>query len=113
MERVMEDNSSSVALDIARGAKSISEDGPHEITDARRWLARQLLDSKLSDEEAFGIVAHHPAIRPTPDLLAALKKLERWATEDSDCHTQAQRMAGRKALIAARAAIAKAEGSPQ
>lgn len=43
-------------------APSISEDGPHPITDERRWLARQLLDSKLSDAEAFGIVAFHPAV---------------------------------------------------
>ncbi len=41
---------------------AISRDGPHKITDARRWLARQLLDSQLSDDEAFGIAAFHPAV---------------------------------------------------
>jgi len=41
----------------------ISVDGPHKITDQRAWLARQLMDSKNSDGEAFGIVAYHPAIR--------------------------------------------------
>lgn len=44
----------------------ISVDGPHKITDQRAWLARQLMDSKNSDEEAFGIVAYHPAIREDP-----------------------------------------------
>lgn len=41
----------------------ISVDGPNKITDQRAWLARQLLDSKLTDGEAFGIVAYHPDIR--------------------------------------------------
>lgn len=40
----------------------ISTDGPVKINDQRRWLARQLMDSKLSDKEAMGIVAHHPGI---------------------------------------------------
>jgi hypothetical protein len=43
----------------------ISVDGPHSIDDKRRWLARQLMDSKLSAEEAFDIVAYHPAIKST------------------------------------------------
>lgn len=42
---------------------SITKDGPHEINKHRFWLARQLLDSKLSDREAYGIVAHHDLIR--------------------------------------------------
>lgn len=42
---------------------SIETDGPYKLTDERRWLARQLLDSKLSGEEAFGIVAYHPLIK--------------------------------------------------
>ena len=53
-------------LDAARaeGAQpSISTDGPHAITDTRHWLARQLLDSKLSDQSAFSIVAHAPSIK--------------------------------------------------
>lgn len=48
--------------DTARVDWPISTDGPHAITDARRWLARQLMDSRLSEAEAFGIVAHSPAI---------------------------------------------------
>lgn len=52
---------------IAEGLKprsaTISEDGPNAITEVRRWLARQLLDSKHTDAEAFGIVAEHPAIK--------------------------------------------------
>lgn len=44
------------------GAGDITTDGPHEINDHRRWLARQLLDSKLSEDEAYGIVAYSPAI---------------------------------------------------
>ena len=55
----------------------ISVDGPHKITDQRAWLARQLMDSKNSDEEAFGIVAYHPAIRgarPANDRTKALEE---------------------------------------
>ena len=44
------------------------------------------------------------------DLLAALKAMDEALCEGFD--TQAKRMAGRKALIAARAAIFKAEGNP-
>lgn len=40
----------------------ISRDGPHKISDTRKWLARQLLDSKLDEAEAIGIVAYSPAI---------------------------------------------------
>jgi hypothetical protein len=40
----------------------ISKDGPHEISDHRRWLARQLMDSKLDEKTAFEIVAYSPAI---------------------------------------------------
>lgn len=51
------------------GEASISTDGPHMISSHRRWLARQFLDSQLSDAEAFGIVAHHPAmIAASPPL---------------------------------------------
>lgn len=35
---------------------SISKDGPHKLTWQRRWLARQLMDSHLSTDEAMGIV---------------------------------------------------------
>lgn len=52
------------------GGTTISTDGPHQITDDRRWLARQLLDSKLSDEEAYGIVAFAPAVKDRRDLAA-------------------------------------------
>lgn len=40
----------------------ISFDGAHTPDDQRQWLARQLLDSKHSNEEAYGIVAYHPAV---------------------------------------------------
>ncbi len=49
----------------------ISKDGPHPITDARRWLAHQLMDSKLSDIEAFDIVGHHSSIFPPPPAPSA------------------------------------------
>ncbi len=40
----------------------ISTDGPHKPCEHRVWLARQLLDSKLTDDEAYGIVAFSPAV---------------------------------------------------
>lgn len=40
----------------------ISTDGHHSISNIRRWMARQLMDSGLSEDEALGIVAYHPAI---------------------------------------------------
>lgn len=40
----------------------ISLDGPHRPCEHRVWLARQLLDSQLSDEEAYSTVAFSPAI---------------------------------------------------
>ena len=51
---------------VERQLPAISKDGPYEISRAGRfWLARQLFDSKLTDAEAYGIVAHHPAITDT------------------------------------------------
>jgi hypothetical protein len=51
------------AAEIARLKRlHISFDGPYAPGISRQWLARQLLDSKLSDEEAFGVVAFHPTI---------------------------------------------------
>lgn len=41
---------------------AISTDGPHEISKTRKWLARQLLDSTLSEKEALGVVAYSPAL---------------------------------------------------
>lgn len=41
----------------------ISLDGPHKPGEQRQWLARQLLDSRLDDEEAFSVVAFHPDIK--------------------------------------------------
>ena len=41
---------------------TISLDGPNKPDEHRVWLARQLLDSKLTDEEAYGIVCHSPAV---------------------------------------------------
>lgn len=51
------------ASPLPGGLPPISLDGPHEIDFHRQWLARQLLDSKLDDEEAYSIVRHDPAIR--------------------------------------------------
>lgn len=41
----------------------ISLDGPNLPDENRVWLARQLLDSKLTDAEAYGIVRHSPAVK--------------------------------------------------
>lgn len=45
-----------------REAPKITQDGPHKVerSGQRWWLAYQLLDSNLSDAEAYGIVRHHP-----------------------------------------------------
>lgn len=50
----------------------ISTDGPHKPDDHRVWLARQLLDSKLTTEEAYGIVCYHPAVSDIWKARAAL-----------------------------------------
>lgn len=47
----------------------ISTDGPNKIGDGRRWLARKLMDSKLTEAEAYEIVAYCPSIT---DVRAAL-----------------------------------------
>ena len=49
-------------------------------------------------------------IAAAPDLLAALKEFDAAITEGGLFETAPQRHRGRKALIAARAAIARAEG---
>lgn len=56
------DRAEGVAALQQAGEPSISTDGPHNIGDHRRWLARQLLDSQLSDREALRIVAYSPAL---------------------------------------------------
>ena len=43
----------------------ISLDGPHRPDENRLWLSRQLLDSRLTAEEAYSVVAHSPAIQDT------------------------------------------------
>lgn len=48
--------------EMQRFMPTISFDGTNVPNEHRLWLARQLLDSKLDDEEAYGIVAYHPAI---------------------------------------------------
>jgi hypothetical protein len=40
----------------------ISNDGMHTPNGFRRWLARQLMDSRLTPDEAYAIVAHHPLV---------------------------------------------------
>ena len=51
-----------LAETVARQLPDISTDGPNEIDDHRHWLARQLLDSKLTANEAYSIVRHFPSI---------------------------------------------------
>ena len=41
----------------------ISLDGPHKPDGNRLWLSRQLLDSRLTAEEAYSIVAYSPSIQ--------------------------------------------------
>ena len=43
-----------------RPEPEISLDGPNKIGQHRKWLARQLLDSRLTDDEAYGIAAYFP-----------------------------------------------------
>lgn len=45
-----------------QGLPPISFDGTNKISDHRVWLARQLLDSKLDDGEAYSIVFYSPAM---------------------------------------------------
>ena len=40
----------------------ISLDGPHKIGEHRQWLARQLLDSRQDDAEAYSTVIYSPAM---------------------------------------------------
>lgn len=42
----------------------VTRDGPHKPNPHRVWLAKQLLDSTLTDEEAYSIVRYSPAIKP-------------------------------------------------
>ena len=37
-------------------------DGPHKIDATRMFLARQLLDSHLSNEEVYSTLRHHPVL---------------------------------------------------
>lgn len=53
---------------ILKAAYPILSDGPHKITDHRRWLARQLLDSQLSEEEAYGIVRYSPGVNSSSEV---------------------------------------------
>jgi hypothetical protein len=87
------------------------------------WVARQsahgpidIFDSQERDVVTVyggGVPSEHKQanarlIAAAPELLDALKAMDAAICEGFE--TQAGRMAGRKALIAARAAIAKAEG---
>lgn len=80
-------------------AEAVEPDCPIKINDERRWLARKLMDSKLSDKEAFGIVAYHPDIKdhwsnaapatpPAPDLEGVMAALEFYADPMSHKWTQ-------------------------
>lgn len=58
---------------------AISTDGPHEISKTRKWLARQLLDSMLSEKEAFSVVAYSPAlegVRPPAEPAISREEIE-------------------------------------
>ncbi len=44
------------------GLPPIALDGPHRPNEQRQWLSRQLLDSRLTDAEAYSIVAYHPSV---------------------------------------------------
>jgi len=98
------------ALPIAPpSAGDITTDGPHKITDHRRWLARQLLDSQLSDEEAFGIVAHSPAVSPSaPDTDLIERIAAAYADASSNGNYQLADMADshREACLAGARAVA-------
>ena len=64
----------------------IALDGPHKPDDNRLWLARQLMDSRLTAEEAYSIVAYSPAIS---DALSASPQPEAgeavaWPHDDKD-----------------------------
>ena len=59
----------------------ITTDGPHNIEDHRRWLARQLLDSNLSADEAYSIVEHSPALKSA--LAQSNRRLREGLTSDS------------------------------
>lgn len=55
-------NEAAAALrEMQRFMPPISFDGPNVPNEHRLWLARQLLDSKLSDDEAFGIARSFPS----------------------------------------------------
>jgi hypothetical protein len=75
---------------------------PQNITRASAGKERERYDAFMAEVRANAHV-----VAAAPDLLAALQKLEAAITDGFD--TQAQRMAGRQALIAARAALAKAQ----
>lgn len=49
-------------MDTSLSAHPMANDGPHKPNQHRLWLAQILLDSKLTDEEAYSIIHHHPAI---------------------------------------------------
>lgn len=55
--------------------RDISKDGPHLPSDHRRWLARKLMDSNLSDAEAYDIVARSPDVSAAYGLRTALNKI--------------------------------------
>jgi hypothetical protein len=67
-------------------------------------------DNRLPDYGNGESQANARLISAAPDLLAALKSMEYWITNEN-LETQEGRRIGRRALIAARAAIARAEGT--
>lgn len=82
--------------------------GVHIIKDWGSYEGLSINDwDRLTEDEC---TANKLLIAAAPDMLDALKAMDAALCEGFE--TQSGRMAGRKALIAARAAIAKAEGLP-
>jgi hypothetical protein len=59
-------------------------EGPHRIGVQRRWLAHQLLDCRLSEQEAFSIVKYHPGVSGCD----AAEKLQRAECEKVDAEKE-------------------------
>lgn len=50
---------------------------PRPLSEARRWLARQLMDATLTDVEVFSVVAFHPLIEDARNSSPAIGKRTR------------------------------------
>lgn len=95
------------------GEPSISLDGPNQIGFNRQWLSRQLLDSKLTDREAYGIVAYYPPgkdqwsdARPTASPTPAVQDVEGLCTE---LHADAIRIGKKQGIEPEKLSLSRAE----